>query len=145
LDYINEAKDLKDAFKFTAKHAFEDPQALQVLNDAVSSYNTVFEQLNKKHTGYEKQVNDLWQSEAKASEVREWFDYALGELHSANIFTLNLKIQEINDYYRGKYRGSKRTFRDSIIRDIESNQLQLERRLEELNNRAQVIITKLSA
>lgn len=144
-NYTNEAKDLKDAFKFTARHAFDDPQAMQVLIDAVNSYNEAFEDINRKHSGYEKMVADLWESEAKATEVREWFNYALGELHSANIFTLNLKIRDINEYNRGEIKGGrKKDFKDTIMREIEASQLQLERRLQELDNRAQILLSRLA-
>ena len=143
--YINEAKDLKDAFKFTARHAFDDPQALQVLTDAINSYNVVFEDLNKQHRGYEKRVYDLWQSESKGSEVRELFNYALGELHSANIFTLNLRVRDIDEYFRGHIKGAKKkALKEVVIRDIESSVLQLERRLETLDNRAQILLSTLA-
>jgi len=143
--YINEAKDLKDAFKFTARHAFDDPQALQVLSDAIASYNIVFEDLNKQHSGYEKKVFDLWGSEAKESEVRELFDYALGELHSVSIFTLNLNVRDINEYFRGNSKGAKKNAsKDTIIREIEFSVLQLERRLEILDSRAHVVLSKLA-
>jgi len=145
-NYTNEAKDLKDAFKFTANHAFDDPQALQVLMDAVNSYNEAYEEINKKHSGYEKMVYDLWESDAKATEVKDFFNYALGELHSANIYILNLKIRDINDYNTGNIKSAKKkAFKESIVREIESQVLQLERRLQELDNRAQVILTQLAA
>ncbi len=144
-DYINEAKDLKDAFKFTARHAFDDKIALQILTETIESYNSVFEDLNKKHTGFEKKVADYWQSEVKADEVSAWFNYALGEIHSANIYTLNLKVTDINDLSRRNIRKSQKEMMEEIIlRDIESSQLQLERRLEELDKRAQVLLTKLA-
>ena len=145
-NYTNEAKDLKDAFKFTANHAFDDQQALQVLVDAVNSYNEAFEEINKKHSGYEKMVYDLWESDAKATEVKDFFNYALGELHSANIYILNLKIKDINDYNTGNIKGAKKkAFKESIVREIDSQVFQLERRLQELDNRAQVILTQLAA
>lgn len=142
-NYTNEAKDLKDAFKFSARHAFDDPQALMILTDAVNSYNAAFQDINKKHNDYEKTVNDLWKSDAKTIEIREFFNYALGELHSSNIFVLNLKIRDINDYNRGSYPGSKKAFKEQVLRDIESSLLQLERRLQELDTRAQVVLSKL--
>jgi hypothetical protein len=142
--YINEAKDLKDAFKFTARHAFNDEPALQILIDAIESYNFEFEKINKNHTSYEKKVADYWQSEAKASETKEFFNYALGEIHSANIFTLNLKVTDINNYNRGNFKGSKKSFKELILRDIRNEQLQLERRLEELDQRAQILLSKLA-
>ena len=143
-NYINEAKDVKDAFKFVARNAFEDPQALQVLTDAINSYNVAYENLNRNYSGYERTVNELWQSEAKTTEVRDLFSYALGELHSANIFTLNLKVRDINNYFRGQVTGSRKAFKESIIREIEAATLQLERRLEELDNRAHIVLSKLA-
>lgn len=142
-NYTNEAKDLKDAFKFIARHAFDDPQALQVLTDAVNTYNAAYQDLNNKHNAYEKSVNDLWRSDAKTAEVRDLFSYALGELHSANIFVLNLKIRDINDYNLGNFSGSKKAFKERILHEIETSQLQLERRLQELDNRSQVLLSKL--
>ena len=142
-NYTNEAKDLKDAFKFIARNAFDDPQALQLLTNSINSYNVAFEDVNRNHSGYEKMVGDLW-NEARATEVRDFFSYALGELHSANIFTLNLKVKDINDYFRGNVKGSKKTAKELIMHDIESSTLQLERRLNELDNRAQVLLSKLA-
>jgi hypothetical protein len=143
-NYINEAKDLKDAFKFTAKHAFDDPQALQVLTDAINSYDIAFKQINNNHAGYEKMVLDLWESEAKASEVREFFNYALGELHKSNIFVLNLRIKDINDYNLGHVKGSKKAFKEMISHDIDTLVFQLDQRLQELDSRARVILNKLA-
>lgn len=144
-NYINEAKDLKDAFKFNARHAFDDAIALQLLTESIKNYNAAFEELNRKHAGYEKNVTDYWQSNIKSNEVKELFNYALGEIHSANIFTLNLKVDEINDLNRRNLKESKKKFLEEIIlRDIASSQLQLERRLEELNNRAQVVLSQLA-
>lgn len=143
-NYTNEAKDLKDAFKFSARHSFDDPQALQLLNNSVNSYSAAFEEINRKHSGYEKMVLDLW-NEAKATEVKEFFNYAMGELHSANIYTLNLKIKDINDYNSGSMSNSKKKmFKEMISRDIDTQVFQLERRLQELDNRAQVILSKLA-
>jgi hypothetical protein len=143
-NYINEARDLKDAFKFVARHAFEDPQALALLTEAVNRYNVAYETLNNDHKGYEKAVRDYWESEAKAVEIQELFNYALGELHSANIFTLNLKLRDINEYFQAKEKNSKRKLlKDNILREIEIAELQLDRRLNELDNRTQGVLSKL--
>jgi len=143
-NYTKEAKDLKDAFKFSARHSFDDPQAMQLLINAVNSYNAAYEEINKQYSGYEKTVLDLW-NESRASEVKDFFNYALGELHSANIFTLNLKINDINEYNRGSLSNSKKkVLRETITREINTEVFQLERRLQELDNRAQVILSKLA-
>ena len=88
-------------------------------------------------------VLDLW-NESRAGEVKDFFNYALGELHSANIFTLNLKINDINEYNRGNISNSKKKmFKETLTREIDTEVFQLERRLQELDNRAQVILSKL--
>ena len=113
--------------------------------NSVNSYNAAFEEINKQYSGYEKMVGDLW-NESTATEVREFFKYALGELHSANIFTLNLKINDINDYNRGNLSNSKKkVLKEAITREIDTEVFQLERRLQELDNRSQVILSKLAS
>jgi uncharacterized protein YueI len=144
LNYINEAKDIKDAFKFVSRHAFEDQQALILLSDAVNNYNSAFEEMNKKHSTYELEIQNLWQSESRTSEAREVFNYALGELHSSNIFVLNLALEDINRYFRGDIRTSeKRKIKEDILKEIDRTELQLDRRLAELDKRAQIFLANL--
>jgi hypothetical protein len=143
-DYTNEAKDIKDAFKFISRHAFEDAQALQVLTDAINRYNVAYQELNKNHNSYEKTVGDLWGSDTKTIEVRDLFSYALGELHSESIFVLNLKIRDINGYNLGQFSGSRRSFKERILHEIESSLLVLERRLQILDTRSQVFLSRMA-
>lgn len=144
-NYTNEAKDLKDAFKFSVKHAFDDPQALQILMNSIGSYNVAFEDIHKNHSNYEKTVQDLWKSEVKASEVRALFQYALGELHKSNILMLNLKIRDINEYNQSNMSGSeKKALRASLLREVEGLVFQLENRLDELDTRSQILLMRLA-
>ncbi len=144
LNYINEAKDIKDAFKFVSRHAFDDQQALLLLTDAVNNYNVAYEELNKEHSTYEVEIQKLWQSERRTSEAREVFNYALGELHSSNIFVLNLKLEDINNYFHGKIKSSeKKQIKESILREIDQTEFQLDRRLAELDKRALVLLANL--
>ncbi|ETZ21803.1 hypothetical protein [Pedobacter sp. V48] len=144
-NFINEAKDLKDAFKFSTDHAFDDPQALEILTRSINSYNDAYEEINKNHSSYEKNVKDYWANESKETEVKEWFNYALGELHSSNIFILNLKIKDINDYNTANLnKTEKKALRTRVLHEIEVIDLQLDRRLQELDKRAEVLLNRLA-
>jgi hypothetical protein len=145
-NFINEAKDLKDAFKFSTDHAFDDPQALEILTRSINSYNDAYEEINKNHSSYEKNVKDYWANDSKETEVKEWFNYALGELHSSNIFILNLKIKDINDYNTANLsKTEKKALRTRVLHEIEVIDLQLDRRLQELDKRAEVLLNRLAS
>lgn len=144
LNYINEAKDIKDAFRFVSRLAFEDQEALLLLTQEVKNYNVAYETLNKEHSSYELEIQKLWQSERRTSEAREVFNYALGELHSSNIFVLNLKLEDINEYFHGDYKKSeKEAIKKAILRDVDQTEFQLDRRLDELDKRAQILLANL--
>ena len=145
MNYINEAKDIKDAFKFTANHAFEDPLALKVLNQAIENYNAAYEKLNNSRRNDEKTVMDLWEGSDKVSEVRELFNFALGTVHAENIYVLNTKGNDINDYNRGEYHKMKKNaFKASVVREIEFLIFKLEKVLSELDNRSQIVLSRLA-
>ena len=145
MNYINEAKDIKDAFKFTANHAFEDPLALKVLNEAIANYNVAYEQLNNSRKNDEKTVMDLWQGSDKVSEVRELFNFALGVVHGENIYALNSKGNDINDYNRGEYHNLKKNaFKASVVREIDFLVFKLDKVLSDLDNRTQIVLSRLA-
>ncbi len=57
---------------------------------------------------------------------------------------ITINGRDINDYFRGDIKGSKKAFKDNIIREIETATLQLERRLDELDNQAHIVLNKLA-
>ncbi|MBK7652741.1 MAG: hypothetical protein IPJ20_21070 [Flammeovirgaceae bacterium] len=65
-DYINEAKDFKDAFQMLGVQSTESRQALAKLTDATEQYNRAFEKLNKERLTYEKYVSAFWDSPVKS-------------------------------------------------------------------------------
>ena len=143
LNYINEAKDFKDAFGMLGVQATESRQALAKLSDATEQYNRAFEKLNKERLTYEQYVSTFWKSDVKTLEFQSLLDYALGDLHGVNILTLNQKIATINDIANGrvKHIGEKKK---ELEKDISEEVLKLDKRLQELERRTNRILYELS-
>ena len=144
-NYINEAKDLKDAFQFSADQALESRQALKSLSEAVDQYNLAYEKLNKERFTYEKYVDSYWKKDILTLEFKNLMDYAIGDLHSVNILTLSQKIRVMNDLYQGHIKGAKRIneTKKELTRDIHIEVIQLDKRLQELERRANRVLYSL--
>jgi hypothetical protein len=143
LDYINEAKDFKDAFAMLGYQSTESRQALAKLTDAVEQYNRAFEKLNKERLTYEKYVATYWKSDVKTLEFKSLLDYALGDLHGVNILTLNQKIATINDIANGRVKQVNNKKKE-LEKDISEEVLKLDKRLQELERRTNRILYDLS-
>ena len=145
-DFIVKAKDLKDAFNKVGVNIYEDNLTLRKLTDAVINYNTVFTKLNNERMTYEKLVLTYWNNEALYNDVRYLFDYALGELHTVNVLELNGSLNTINDINLGKFEGRKaeREAKERVTASIIQNTNQLDKRVQELERRANRILYTLS-
>lgn len=142
-DYINEAKDLKDAYQFLGIQATESRQALGKLTDALEQYNRAFEKLNKERLTYEKYVDIFWKRDVLTLEFKNLMDYALGDLHSVNILTLNQKLSTINDIANSRIKRAGEAKRE-LAKDIEEEVPRLDKRLQELERRTNRILYDLS-
>lgn len=145
--FIITLKDLVIAFQRMTPAVFEgDVLPMRNVTSAVLKYNDAFNRLNHDRMGYEKQVMTLWQNEALTTDVRYLFDYALGELHSANVLELNSSLNKINDISSGKISGRKnqKEAKDKVFGEIFHNTTQLEKRVLELERRANRILYTLS-
>ena len=143
MDYINEAKDFKDAFQMLGVQSTESRQALAKLTDAIEQYNRAFEKLNKERLTYEKYVSSFWESPVKTLEFKSLLDYALGDLHGVNILTLNQKLVVINDIANGRVKHISAQKKE-LEKDISEEVLQLDKRLQELERRTNRILYDLS-
>ena len=144
-NYINEAKDLKDAFQFSAQQALESRQALKSLNEAVDQYNLAYEKLNKERFTYEKYVDSYWKKDILTLEFKNLMDYAIGDLHTVNILTLSQKIRVMNDLYQGNIKGARKVSdtKKELTKDITFEVIQLDKRLQELERRSNRVLYSL--
>lgn len=144
--FIIDVKDLVSAFQLMNENVYEDNLALRKMTDAVIKYNNSFNRLNSGRMLVEKQVNMYWKNEALYNDVRYLFDYALGELHSANVLELNNSLNLINDINLGKIQGRKneKDAKERVLISINQNTNQLDKRIQELERRANRILYTLS-
>lgn len=144
--FIIEAKDLVNAFRSTNEEIFEDNITLRKITDAIIQYNQAFNTLNTERMSYEKQVLTYWKNEALYNDVRYLFDYALGELHAVNVLELNNALSSINDISTGKISGRKneKEAKEKVMGSIFQNMNQLDKRIQELERRANRILYTLS-
>jgi hypothetical protein len=145
-NFIIRAKDLVIAFRDVNEQIFEDNLNLRKMTDAIIQYNNAFNTLNSGRMGYEKQVLLHWNNEVLYSDLRNLFDYALGELHSVNVLELNGSLAMINDINLGKISGRKneREAREKVLSSVILNTGQLDKRIQELERRASRILYTLS-
>lgn len=144
--FIIDVKDLVSAFQHMDNSVFEDNLRLRKMTDAIIKYNTSFNRLNSGRMIVEKQVSMYWKNEALYNDVRYLFDYALGELHSANVLELNNSLNLINDINLGKIQGRKneKDARERVLIAVTQNTNQLDKRIQELERRANRILYTLS-
>ena len=142
-DYLNEAKDFKDAFQMLGLQATESRQAHARLTEAIEQYNRAFEKLNKDRLTYEKYVATFWKSDVESFEFKSLMDYILGDVHNVSILTLNQKINTINDIAGGKVKKASEKKRE-LEKDISEEVLRLEKQLQELDRRTNRILHTLS-
>lgn len=145
-NFIIRAKDLVIVFRDVNEQIFEDNLNLRKMTDGIIQYNEAFNALNSGRMGYEKQVLMYWDNEALYSDLRNLFDYALGELHSVNVLELNGSLTLVNDINLGKISGRKneREAREKVLASVISNTGQLDKRIQELERRANRILYTLS-
>lgn len=146
-NFLITAKDLVSAFRKATPSIFIDDQlTLRNMSNAILKYNDAFNKLNNERMGYEKQVMQYWNNEALTTDIRYMFDYALGELHTVNVLELNSSLNTINDIGLGKISGRKnqKEAKDRLFSDIFQNTSQLEKRIQELERRANRILYTLS-
>ncbi|HTE08675.1 MAG TPA: hypothetical protein VK628_07910 [Flavitalea sp.] len=144
--FIIDVKDLVSAFQHMTEEVYEDNLRLRKMTDAIIKYNNSFNRLNNGRMLVEKQVNMYWKNEALYNDVRYLFDYALGELHSANVLELNNSLNLINDINQGKIQGRKneKDAKERVLISVNQNTNQLEKRIQELERRANRILYTLS-
>ncbi|MEO5979259.1 MAG: hypothetical protein ABIS36_05400 [Chryseolinea sp.] len=143
-DYINEAKDLKDAFQFLGVQATESREAFGKLTNALEQYNRAFEKLNKDRLTYEKYVDALWERDVLTLEFKNLMDYALGDLHSVNILTLNQKLSTINDLANSRVKKAG-DVRKELAKDLQEEVPKLDKRLQELEKRTNRVLHELGS
>ncbi len=140
--YVTEANDLQNAFIFISDEAFRNAAAFTELKNAILEYNGACDTLNSHRAAFESTVGSYWKSEKISSDLRDLFDYALGEVHRVRILPLNNTLGPISDIRNG--RAGKQS-QEMVTAEIKTAVRDLAPRLEELGRRKDRVLLELQS
>lgn len=131
-NYLSQANEVKNAFKYTAEFALSQQTALTVLIQAINSYNPVIEKLYLTQTSYSKKIIDYWQDTTLQKKFDNITDNILNEITKKTVTKLNEIKNNINLFYQNKLAGNRQQNQEMIRREISSVLPVFTRQLEEL-------------
>lgn len=144
-NYIVQAIDVKNAFKYTADFAFTNGKARETLVDAIKAYNSVFEKLNDNYAIYSQKIKDNWPSEELKKSFDGIADTLLNVVHKKMILPLNDIKNDINQYFLGELPGNRNDNKIKIQAKINAALPPLNGRLLDLETRINTFVNELSA
>ena len=144
-NYVVQAANVQNAFKYTAEFAFNNPNALQKLVQAITDYNPCFEKLNENYSNYSKQLKQNWQSDTLINSFNSLADYILNDFHKQNILPFNDIKNNINKYFLGELPGNKNDNKTKIQNDITSALPSLSAKLAVVETKVNLFMNLLSA
>ena len=131
-EFVSRAIDLKAAFEYVATYAFDNPAALQQLNQAGINYTNVYNALNRQRNNYTKYIANYWQNDSLTQHYTLLIQYALDTIHAGKIFPMSDDINSINQYFSG---NKSKDLKDKIQQDIKKETDALEPMLDVLKQR----------
>jgi hypothetical protein len=142
--YVTAANDLQNAFIFISDQAFTNDSAYAELKKSVRDYNGAFDTLQTNRMSFEATVRTYWGSDRISSDLRDFFDYALGEVHRVRILSLNGTQEPITKIAKGQVKGSEaKKLQQETEARIDTTVRELAPRLEELGRRKDRILLEL--
>jgi hypothetical protein len=141
-NYIVQAIDLKNAFKYAADFAFTNKGALDKLKEAITDYNPCIEKINETHSMYARKISDYWQNDSLTKSFEGIADTILNDIHKNHILPFNDIKNKINQYFLGELSGSQNQAK--IKNDISAALPDLAIKLETLESRINDFIDQLT-
>lgn len=143
--YLNEAKDLADAFNALAV-SLNKPEAYDQFATAVYSYNEIFELINANKSTYEQAIEHYWESRELSLKFSNLVEYALEEVHKPYILEINTVFTGKIYEFTGETNVSKRKKIGTVLKDdMILHADALRRRLNSLGERIAALNTRLSS
>lgn len=137
--YLNQAKNLRDAFANIASFAFSNPKALRLLDSTITLYSATYDTIYNQHAAWEQHLRDFWFSTELALGFHNLSDFALNDLHREYFLMLNVDvIKKINTYFNETSARKKRSLKEEVISHIKGV-------LPHLDNRLGILDTKTGA
>lgn len=133
--YLNEARDLNDAFA-TLSNNLDRREAYEQFIKAIFSYNDVFEFINTNKNTYEQAVEVYWNSKELSFKYSNIIDDAIENIHKPYILEMNYSfLQRLSDYNHETNRKKKKEDGAVLKQDMIRHSEELARRLNSLGER----------
>lgn len=143
--FLNEAKDLNDAF-VVMQRSLQIKEAYEQLAAAIYSYNEIFELINANRSGYEQAIATYWDSKELALKYSNLTEYTLEEIHKPYILEINEAfIARLYGYANEKNRKKRDQLGKALTGDITKHSEALSRRLNSLAERIASFIAILKS
>lgn len=116
-NYVNQARNIASAFKYTATYAFDNHIALDQLAQAVNSYNPAYTQLYNNYQVYSQKIGAYWQNDKLKTTFDGITDTLINVIHLKTIYPLNDIKTSINQYFSGEMNGKDKAATKKSIQD----------------------------
>ena len=117
-NYLSQANEVKNAFKYTADFALTQQTALTVLIQAINGYNPAIEKLYQTQSVYSKKINDYWQDAALQKMFDGITDTIINEVTKKTVVQLNDIKNRINLFFQNKLPGNRQQNQEAIKQEI---------------------------
>lgn len=142
--YLNEARDLNDAF-LAVGAALNNRGAYEQLSGAIYNYNSIYEFLNANKSTYEQAIYTYWNSKELSLKFSSLIDFTLDEIHKAYILDINFTfIERLYGHHHETNRKTKRELAEQLEKDIRERYGVVGRRLNILGERISAFVTLLN-
>jgi len=142
--YLNEARDLNDAFSALGA-ALNNRGAYDQLSASIYDYTSIYEFLNANKSTYEQAIYTYWNSKELSLKFSSLIDFTLDEIHKSYILDINFSfIDRIYAFVNEKDRRRKQELQAQLEKDIAERYAVIGRRLTILGERISAFITLLN-
>ncbi|GAA0547387.1 hypothetical protein [Chitinophaga japonensis] len=142
--YLNEAKDIKDAFHHLVTFSFKNPKSFKLLDSTMQVYNKYYNELNNNNAEYERAIGNYWKSRELSMGFHNLVDFAINNVHRASILPLNTTvIHKLNEYLNESSGRRKKTLRKELTATLEPIIPMLDNNLDILDVKVKAYIGRL--
>ena len=143
--YELRVNNVHQAFLYVAGASFTNDSAFALLKRTINEYNPAFDTLKVRRGSLQQVVSDNW-DERRWIELRNVFDFVLGDIHDLSIKPMNALIPRIDSVLRGRVRGGAATrMRTDVLSESQRFVRALEPKLGQLRERKTRVLAELQS
>lgn len=116
-NYINQVRSIAGAFQYTAAYAFDNPNALSQLVQAINNYNPAYDKLYTNYHIYTQKIQTYWMDKGLTASFEGITDTLLNVIHKQTIYPLNDLKTKINAYFLGQVDNKDKPAAKKAIED----------------------------